>query len=286
MTVAPHYRPIAHELPAVYRRDTESFSQIEGYLGLVDELSRAYTSRLDDIASWLSPDATEMWPPGIPIGATHDAVLDRYASLFDEIARWFGYVFPGSWNDANQGLAHKREFLLRAARIWRRRMTPRGLLDWICLAFEIAEPDRPILLEHFKFGRPETAGGELGEEPFLRATLLVPSSDQFTDYARRRELLEFVDVSAAAHVYVRVCWVEQGFTLAPPDPTNESDRADFEKEIRELLCSHVSDIPYESGAGAPACAKEGSPKDRLGIARLPTKPHDVSFPECDEENTS
>lgn len=268
---SPDYTPLAHELPAVYQEDVASFAQVAGYLGLADDLLRAYVDELDDLTTWLSPLATGMWPPGLPASAGAEAVLAAQLAVLDELARWMGFAFPPSWTADGAGLEKRRRFLLRAARLWRRRMTPRGLLDWFCLAFDVAEADRPWLVEHFKFGSPLGEDGETGPDPGLRATLFVPSTAQFTDFSRRREAIGFVERSAPAHVHVRVCWVRPGFTLAPvPGPGAAASEVDaFRTRVRRLLCSMVSFVDHANGIRIWTCTDEGRPIDRLGTGRLP-----------------
>ncbi len=283
------YTPLVEDLPPIYRRDRVSYDQLAGYLGLVDDLQRGYIERLDEITSWLSPQALDVWPAGVPLDAGADRLLTAYREAFDELAGWFAYVFPGSWNDEYHGLDKKRRFLQRVARLWRRRGSPRGFVDWVSFAFDIADEHRPMLFEHFKYGEDP---GSPAKPPWLRATLLVRSSDpvtnpapagqpaavtnsteQFQHFARRRELVEFVEASAPAHVDVRVCWVN--LEMAPPadlePPFSPAELADYNAKIRELLCTLADDVPHALAVNARECGKPDAPKDRLGIAKLPTK---------------
>ncbi|MGZ4389166.1 MAG: hypothetical protein ACXVZL_07280, partial [Gaiellaceae bacterium] len=121
---APLYRPIVEHLPAVYQEDERSYDEVTGYLGLVDELLRGLAVDLDELTTWLSPDARTVAVPGLPAAATADDQFDRLVAAFDELADWFAFAFPETWrvpDDRDAELDRKREFLLRAARIWRRR---------------------------------------------------------------------------------------------------------------------------------------------------------------------
>ncbi len=271
---SPDYLPLAAELPAVYQDDAESFAQVSSYLGLADELQREFVDALDDLTSWLSPLATGMWPPGLLPDAGADAVLDAQLATLEEAARWVGFAFPPSWPRSAEGLTKRREFLLKAARLWRRRTTPRGFLDWFCLAMDIAPEHRPWLMEHFKFGTPSGPGGVTGPDPGLRATLFVPSTAQFLDFSRRREAIGFVERHAPAHVLMRVCWVNETFEqdlLAPvpaPDAT-AAQVAQYRERVRRILCSLVSKIEHQHAIRIWECVDEGRDVDRLGVGRLP-----------------
>lgn len=191
--MAAEYTPVAAHLPAVFAAEADSFAQVEGFLGMADELHRAYLDRLADLPAWLSP-AGSVWPPGTSPEAGGDVVLGRLAELYDELATWFGFVLPASWSDPGVGLARRRVFLGKAARLWRRRGTPRGFADWFCLWFDIkVAAERPVLLEHYKYGTPQGPAGETGPDPALRATLIVPAGTRFDDAAVRAEAALFVD---------------------------------------------------------------------------------------------
>jgi hypothetical protein len=268
---SPDYHRLALDLPEVYQEDEDSFAQIDSYLGLADELARAYLEGLDGLATWLSPHAVEQWPPGLLLDAGREAVRDAYLAVFDELALWFAFAFPGSWTRNGAGIAKRREFLAKAARLWRRRGTPRGFLDWFCLAFDVPAARRPWLVEHFKFGAPESASGETGPAPWLRATLFVPSIRRFADFSRRREAIQFARHYAPAHVKLRVCWVTPDFTLEPvPGPgAPTAEVAAYRTRIRRLLCSLVSFVDHANGVRIWECIDEGRPIDRLGVGRLP-----------------
>jgi hypothetical protein len=251
--------------------DPASFAQLESYLGLADDLNRAYIQRLDELATWLSPDAVSVWPPDRPFDAGGDAILRRYLAVYDELARWFAFTFPPSWGTAAGSLARRRDFLNRAARLWRRRGTPRGFVDWFVFWFGIAEADRPFLVEHFKFGQPTGAAGETGPEPWLRATLFVPSTAQFSDFNRRREAIAVAERYAPAHVHLRVCWVKPGWNLDPvPGAGASTDEiATFRNRVNDVLCSLVSFVDHANGIHIWECIDEGRPVDRLNVGQLP-----------------
>ncbi|MFF0204623.1 hypothetical protein [Streptomyces sp. NPDC005017] len=278
--MAAEYTTIATHLPGVFAADRESFEQIEGFLALVDDLNRAYLDRLAELPLWYSP-AGAAWPPGLPADAGGDALLTRISELYDELADWYGFVFPGTWRDA-QGLTRKREFLEKAARLWRRRGTPRGFLDWFCLWFGLSEPSqRPLLVEHFKYatageraGTPHTdTDGRRRPLPWLRATLFVPVSAAFPDAAARTEASLVVERYAPAHVLTRLCWVPDGFVLerrqgpGADDPETEEE---FRERVRGLLCGLVDLTEHKDGLRLGSCIDEGAAADRLDVGRLPT----------------
>lgn len=272
---SPDYTPLARDLPAVYQEDAASFAQVESFLGLTDQLQRSYVDTLDELTAWLSPLATGMWPPGLAIDAGEQAVLDAQLAVLDEAARWMGFAFPPSWPRDGAGLVKRRTFLLKAARLWRRRTTPRGFLDWFCLALDITDPaERPFLIEHFKIGTPVNADGDPGPDPALRATLFVPSTEQFLDFSRRREAIEFVERNAPAHVLMRVCWVGEDFAAdvlgsVPGPGASKVEVTAFRRHVRRLLCSLVSRIKHPHAVRIWTCIDEGRNVDRLGTGRLP-----------------
>lgn len=270
---APDYTRLAQQLPAVYADDAASFAQLDAYLGLADELNHAYLERLEDLALTLGPDAALRWPTDVPYDAGRDAVLAAYLDRYDDVARWVAFTFPPSWGTGEAGVVQRREFLGRAARLWRRRGTPRGFLDWFCLAFGIPADARPYLLEHFKVPGPQITA------PELTGTLFVPATAQFSDFRRRHEAVEFVDRYAPAHVALRVCWTRPDF--APPEPPEPPDdpaqvaefRAavdTYRADLRALLCSITSYIDHANGIRVWECIDEGRSIDRLDVGRLPS----------------
>lgn len=267
MTVT--YTPIAEGLPAVFRDDADSFAQIDSYLGLVDDLHREYIACLEELGAWLSP-AASVWPPGLPLDAGAKALLGRYEELYDELAAWVGFVFPGSWPRGAAGLERRRTFLLHAARLWRRRGTPRGFIDWFCIYFGITEAaHRPWLLEHFKFGRP-ASDDAVGPAPWLRATLLIPAEAPIRGVDQRAEARHFVERYAPSHVAMRVCWVEPGFELPALTPYDDPDaRASYREKVREQLCTLVGFTDHASALHLGECIDDGRFEDRLDSGRLP-----------------
>jgi hypothetical protein len=268
---APDYLPLARHLPAIYADDDASHAQLESYLGLADDLNRAYAERLTELATWLSPDAVRLWPADRPADAGRDPVLARYRAVYDELARWFAFTFPPSWGTGSDSLDQRRRFLAGAARLWRRRGTPRGFVDWFVFWFRVAPADRPFLVEHFKFGTPTGADGEQGPDPALRATLFVPSGEDFSDFDRRREAISFADRYAPAHVQLRVCWVRPGWKLegVPGEGATASDIEAYRARVNLLLCSLVSFVDHAHGIRIWECVDEGRPVDRLNVGQLP-----------------
>jgi hypothetical protein len=268
--MAPDYTRLSTHLPAIYADEAGSFAQIESYLSLVDDLNRAYVERLAELTTWLSPEAVTLWPADQPIDAGGDAILARYRAVYDELARWFAFTYPPSWGTGAAALEQQRAFLSRAARLWRRRGTPRGFVDWFTFWFRVDPADRPFLVEHFKFGTPTSANGS-GPDPALRATLFVPSTAQFSDFNRRREAIAFGDRYAPAHVQLRVCWVREGWNLGtvPGKGASPADINAYVKRINGILCSLVSFVDHANGIRIWECIDEGRPVDRLNVGQLP-----------------
>lgn len=267
----PIYRPVAEHLPAVYQEEPASWEQLTGYLSALDTLLRAYVAQLEDVTTWLSPNARDVQPPGLPPGAP---AADRHRAVFAELASWFAWEFPQSWRvgrDVESQLDRERAFLLRAARLWRRRGTPQGFVDWFCFAFGIEAPvgteddDRPLLIEHFKHrptgdpsGRDEDEDDD-ADQYALRVTLLVPRTAAFDDYRRRREAVEFVERWLPAHIHGSVCWVLPG----------EDWRPTSSAEMRELLEELAGYTPEEDGIHVRGEGVDPIPPNRLGQGRLP-----------------
>ncbi|MPY55730.1 hypothetical protein [Streptomyces spongiae] len=276
---SPDYTRLAAQLPAVYQQDPVSFAQVDAYLGLADDLNRAIVERLEDLLLGLGPDAVLRWPADVPLDAGPDALLRSYLATYDEVAAWAGFVFPASWPRTEAGLARRRQFLARSARLWRRRGTPRGFLSWFALYFGIVRADeRPYLLEHYK------APGTVAAPAPYSATLFVPAP-RFADWARREEAADFVHRYAPAHVGMRVCFVNPELLTRPPltDPPVLPDSptpsqldayaaavAEHEAKLNALLCSAVSEIDHRNGIHIHACVDGGRPHDRLDVGRLPT----------------
>lgn len=270
------YTRLAQYLPAVYQDDATSFAQVDAFLGLADELNHAYLERLEDLSLVLGPDAALRWPADLPYDAGRAALVEAYLAAYDDVATWAAFAFPASWGLTEAGVVQRRTFLAKAARIWRRRGTPRGFLDWFALAFGIAADARPYLLEHFKVRGPQIA------DPELTGTLFVPSTPQFSDYRRRHEAAEFVDWYAPAHVLLRVCWTRPDFVVPdppvlPPDPTAAQLAAFqaavdlYRADLRALLCSITSFIDHANGIRIWECIDEGRSIDRLDVGHLPSE---------------
>lgn len=271
---APLYRPAVDSLPAVYQEDAASFEQVSGYLALADELLRGYLAALEDLPAWLSPEARGVRPPGptagLPAGLSPQQEADRQLAavegVFAELAGWFAFKLPASWRkpDPEATLDRHRDFLLRGARLWRERGTPRGFIAWFCFYFELSEVDEvPILLEHFKYRDDHALGaeGDTRDDAYAhRVSLLVPLK-AFDAYERRREAVQFVARYAPAHLLVRVCWTAEGFTPPPLDD---------EAKVRELLGTITSFVEADDGIHLGKCPlDEAGPRDRLGQGQLP-----------------
>lgn len=265
------YVALAQELPAVYQDDAASFAQLDGYLSLVDEVLRTYAEEVADVPSWLSP-AASTWPPGVRVDAGADEVHDALVELYDVLAGWFAFRVPGSWREDAAGMVRRREFASRAVRLWRRRGTPRGFVDWFCLYFGVQTvATRPVLLEHFKYGTPAVSEG--APAPWLRATLYVPTTAQFRQYARRAEAAAFVQRYAPSHVLMRLCWGGVPLDL-PGAPPARANLARHRKEMRARLCGLIDRIDHDVALHLGECVDEGWPRDRLDVGRLPTEKED------------
>jgi hypothetical protein len=264
----PAYTPIVEHLPAVYQDDAASFAQVSGYLGLLDELLRDAVLTLDDALLWLSPEFRALHPPGLPADAPVEDVYARYRGVADELASWFGYRFPHSWerrDDPDSELNRKRAFLWRAARLWRRRGTPRGFYVWLAFSFDLWDPqERPVMIEHFRYRDTDVGASAADDDDFAhRVTLLVPLSDRFPDLRRRRELIAWVEREAPAHLFVRVCWLARDDKrLTGFDPSDAP-------AVRTLLRTVATYTPLEDGIHLETPPPEGRAQDSLGHGTLP-----------------
>jgi len=283
---SPDYTRLALQLPAVFHEDVASFAQVDAYLGLADELSHAIIEEVEDLSLTLGPDASLRWPATLPLDAGSDALLTSYLATYDEIATWASFAFPASWGDGEDGVLKRRAFLAKSARLWRRRGTPRGFLDWLCFAFDIAPANRPLLIEHFKV-RPTPPAAAVPDitDPDLAATLLVVATAEYADFRNRQELVEFVDWYAPSHIAMRVCWVT-GFTgltaipaaVAPlpeaattaQENTYRAAVNQYRANIRAIICSIVSVVDHANGIHVFTCIDEGRSIDRLDVGLLPT----------------
>jgi hypothetical protein len=270
---SPDYLPLALDLPAVYQEDQVGFDQVDAYLGLADALAREHLQILEDAELALSPEGLTRWPPGLATDAGADALVAAHRATQDELAAWTGFTFPRSWTDGPTGLELRREYLRRAAAIWRRRATPGGLVDWFSLAFGHVLPDgtTPQLVEHFRVADPTDAEC-VARSPWLRATLFVPGTEDFAAIARRREAIAFVDRYAPAHVLVRVCWVDPAVFRLPEPPTRDSSAtqiAAWQADMRTILCSFISFVDHANAVRVWECIDAGRAEDRLGAGRLP-----------------
>lgn len=280
---SPDYTRLSAQLPPVYQEDSTSFDQVDAYLGIADEMSRAVVEHVDDLLTALGPDAPLRWPTDLALDAGSNALFDSWLVTFDELAAWGASTFPLSWEGGETGVARRREMLSRMARLWRRRGTPRGFLSWFCLWFGVRRSRRPYLLEHFK-----APGLGVSGEPYT-ATLLVPNTADFGRWERRAEVMDFVTHYAPAHVAMRVCFVDPGrfdevpFRAALDDPPtlrddpSEADIAAYaaavkqqQLELNALVCSLVSDVSHRAGVHVRDCIDEGPATDRLDVGELPT----------------
>lgn len=274
---SPDYLPLALDLPAVYREDQASFDQIDSFLGLADTLLRDRLTDLAEAEQWLGPDGLRMWPPGLRTDAAWPQVRDAHLAGQAELAAWTGFEFPATWPATPTGLTRRRTYLLRAARIWRRRATPAGLVSWFRLAFgDALQGAVPELVEHFRVVDPDPGPDGIAEltdlDPWLRATLFVRGDGAFAALTRRRQAVAFVDRYAPAHVLVRVCWVDpERFHLpAPPTPGDDPEVVvGWQEAMRTILCSLVSYVDHAHAIRVWTCADQGGASDQLDVGALP-----------------
>lgn len=279
---SPDWTRLAGQLPPVYQEDEASFAQVDAYLGLVDELGRAVVERLEELFTTYGPDAVLRWPTDVALDAGPDALLSSYLATYDEVAGWASFAFPPSWPGDEAGLAQRREFLARSARLWRRRGTPRGFLSWFSLYFGLPVAEQPYLLEHYK-----APGSGLTDEPYT-ATLFIPGTTTFAGWSLRAQAAEFVARYAPAHVLMRTCFVTpEIFTtllslddpsVLPEDPTPQqladhvAALATQQADLNALLCSVVSVVGHAGAVHVYECIDVGRNVDRLDIGQLPTNP--------------
>ena len=82
----------------------------------------------------------------------------------------------------------------------------------------------------------------------------------------------WVDMSAPAHVLVRVCWVDPGKFSLPPAPgpdANVSTVTAWQQQMRTILCSLVSLVDHAHAIRIWTCAGQGEAQDQLGVGALP-----------------
>jgi hypothetical protein len=284
---SPDLTRSAASLPPVYQEHLESFGQVDAYLGLADELARVQVEALDDLGALLGPDASLRWPGQLPATAGPAALAAALTERYDSVARWVAFEFPGAWATDLRGLTTRRTFLAKATRLWRRRGTPRGFIDWCCLYFGLHDQDReerPVLVEHYKI-----AGPGFTPEPFT-ATLFVPLSPAVATNAQRVAVAEFVRWYSPAHLAIRVCFVPADVfdtfrvfadpaMLAGDSPaavaTYEADLRAQATLLRELMCTTVSAVSHADGIHLYGCPPDRPPVterdiDHLGIGALPT----------------
>jgi hypothetical protein len=298
---SPDYTRLAQQLPALYQEDPGSFAQLDAYLGIADELNEAIAAALEDAALTHGPDAALRWPGGLPLAAGPDALIAELLARYDELAQWAAFAPPAWWGADESAVVARRRFLSRFARLWRRRGTPRGFVDWFSeyfgLAAESLDPDdvalRPILLEHFTvpggstINVPYTATLFVPVDPRDPATLPVGARPEpgFRDYERRLRAAEFTRWYAPAHVWVRVCFVSRGFLAGLTPYTSPAVLAAgataaqvtaYEAQVvshmaflLDVLCDVVSVVDHAGAIHVYRCGADERVVDQLGVGRLP-----------------
>jgi hypothetical protein len=311
------YTDLAEHLPSLYQEHEASWEQVRSYLSLLDQWSLKYLDQLEQALVWLSPTASEREagsnadretgrgrvrlsptalervaevPGGFVANGESEKDKDRETralfarlELCRQLASWFGLEFPPNWEepldaDRHRELKRKVEFLRHVPRLWRRRGTPQGFVQWFCLYFDVPSDHRPILLEHFQF-MPAMIEIAERQRAASRVTLIVPVTAGFDALLRRREVAEFLLRHAPAHLMFRVCFVsgkletmlrtEYG-KLQEPD-SREAAR----KWIVENILAQATDfVSHDEGLTIYGCANDAKVReqDRLGGGRLPGSP--------------
>lgn len=168
------YVPVEEELPAVYRRDAESWEQIRTFFRPFNVLSRRFLLALEELPAWLSPAAPDVVPPGT-WGDDPREQFERQNEVLDEIASWFDFAFepaalwelPTDHGAAGAVLRDKARTLRALPRLMRSRATAPGFLELFCACFRLdprAEGECPVLLEYGAYrpadGRPSAQAGD------------------------------------------------------------------------------------------------------------------------------
>lgn len=287
------YTDLAEHLPSLYQEHEASWEQMRSYLSLLDQWSLNYLDQLERALVCLSPTVPEKpaETPGELVvngdggkeGACEEREVFGRLELCQQLASWFGFEFPPNWAESLDGnrereLDRKMAFLRHVPRLWRRRGTPQGFLQWFCLYFDVPSDHRPILLEHFQFMSAMTEIAEQ-QRAASRVTLIVPVTAGFDALLRRREVAEFLKRHAPAHLMFRVCFVtgkletmlrtEYG-KLQDPD----SREAARQWIVQNILTRATDFVSHDEGLTIYECANDSKVReqDRLGGGRLPGSP--------------
>ena len=246
------FTPLEEELPAVYRRDPESWEQIRTYFRPFNVLCREFVLSLQELPAWMSPAAIDVTPPGSWDADATERVA-RQSAVLDEVASWFDFAFePTSvWRLPDDPVAARRLLEDKAAtlralpRLMRTRSTAPGFLELFCATFRLdpaSKEECPVLIEYCAHrapggpeipvaGEPDCPSEDTGDdsdaedrivcddpEGFLRddgiawrVSMLLPPVEAFTHWDGLREVQEWIERNAPAHLWIDIHRVTASF---------------------------------------------------------------------------
>lgn len=283
------YTPIAEDLPALYRVDHASWTQIQELLAVVDATWRDYLNQLIELPSLLSPAAVAVLPPGLTPDDNPKLLWERRNQALDQAAEWLACEFPDSmeWNAAladdndtrQQAVQRKADFLRAAPALWRERSTPTGFLRLFCRWFGLDEQDPsqcPILIEHARYRDLREHDDEqlTDAEPHhdvtsaLQVTLLVPQLPQFIRYERVEQLSVWLDRQAPAHLAIRHLLVAPAYWQTLLDEVLPTAT-----RVEDILSAVREHLPANYDLHLAEAQAEGQPQrpDDLDLGRLPSR---------------
>lgn len=191
----PRFSYLKEYLPAVYREDEISASFLERFLANVEGFYTVMEGRIAEVQSLFDVDI----------------VSEEY---LEWLAQWFGFTLDPAW-----GQSRRRLFLRHAARLFKQRGTPAGIIRMIRIAIDPCPGDELFDECVGEGGCGAGAGRAVGfsvriVESFLtrsgephRFTVLVPMSPGM-DIESREQRLEQVkrimEIEKPAHTYCEV----------------------------------------------------------------------------------
>ena len=282
------YTPIAEDLPALYRVDQSSWTQIQQLLGVVDATWRDYLNQLIELPALLSPDAPTVLPPGLPATAPVKTAWERRNQALDTTAAWLACELPDTaeWNanlvdedaDRPEVVQRKAAFVRAAPALWRERSTPTGFLRLFCRWFGLDERDAaqcPVLIEHARYRHRHAEADDASAEAdaadpaeVLQVTLLIPQVPQFNRYQRVAQLGDWLDRQAPAHLAIRHLLVAPAYW-----PTLLSEVLPMATRVEEILRAVREHLPSSHDLHLAEAQADGQPPrpDDLDLGRLPTR---------------
>ena len=270
---SPDYLPLSLGLPAVYQDDQVAFAQLDPDLDLADTLIRSGLTALEDAETWLSPESLDQWPTALAADAGRDAVHDAQWAVQDALAAWTGFAFPPSWPTGAAGL--KRLPRLPATggpAVARPRHTTGVRQSWRSASPSPTPPERPRRYWWSTSGSPtRPTPAWLTSTPGCapRSSCGVTRSSPTTDAVARRSRSS----TATRRPTSRSGSAGSGRHFMLPTPP-KSDAgpvavATWQQQMRDLLCSVVSEVDHGVGIRIGQCADEGRPQDRLDVGQIP-----------------